>query len=124
MRHHHGSNCGCGCQQSPVIHPTKYDCVHKCTESVVEHIHPSHTTVMNHHLVKNKHVFPHSTSVKNTCDSVDVYGGSPNGPGNQVGGQMDPGMGHGNHHHHNHNNNCNCKNNQGPKHWNKPNRWW
>lgn len=135
----HGSNCGCGCQQSPVIHPTKYNCEHHCTESVVEHIHPTHTTVMNHHLVKNKHVFPHSTSVKNTCDSVDECGGSSNGPGNQVGGEMDPGMGHGNHHqhghnhnnkcncnnHHNHqhNNNCNC-NNQGPKRWNKPNRWW
>lgn len=135
----HRRNCGCGCQQSPIIHPTKHNCVHHCTESVVEHIHPSHTTVMNHHVVKNKHVFPHSTSVKNTCSNVDEFGGSFNtppqmspgfGPGNgnnnsnQVAGAMDQGMGHGNNHHHNNWNNHNhCNNNHGPKHWNKPNKW-
>lgn len=104
--HHHGGHCGCNKQ---VVYPVKHNCVHCCTESEVEHIHPSHTTVMNHHLIKNKHVFPHSTSTVNTCNSVDVYGGSfnvPNppmanagfGPGNQVAGAMSPGMWHGANH--------------------------
>ncbi|WP_217589532.1 spore coat protein [Lentibacillus saliphilus] len=90
-----------------VVYPTQHNCVQCCSESEVEHIHPSHTTIMNHHLVKNKHVFPHSTSVQNTWNEVDVYGGSfevPNtgpaamgpgsmmGPGNQVAGAMAPGQ--------------------------------
>lgn len=92
---HHGRHCGCGCQRpKQVVHPTKYNCVNQFSESVVEHIHPSHTTVMNHHLVKNKHFFPHSTSVQNTSNSVNEYGGSFNVPSpGQVAGAMSPGMG-------------------------------
>lgn len=90
MRHHHGPNCGC---PKCVMYPVKENVVHNCTEETVEHIHPSHTTVMNHHLVKNKHFFPHSTSVKNTYNSMDEFGGAFNVPGNQVGGAMSPGMG-------------------------------
>jgi len=93
MRHHHGPNCKC---PKCIVYPVKENVVHKCTEETVEHIHPSHTTVMNHHLVKNKHFYPHSTSVQNTYNSVDEYGGSFNVPGNQVGGAMSPGMGPGN----------------------------
>lgn len=94
--HHHGPHCGCPKCPKKVVHPVKENVVHHCTEETVKHIHPSHTTVMNHHLVKNKHVFPHSTSVANTYNSVDEYGGSFNIPGNQVGGAMSPGMGYGN----------------------------
>ncbi|MFD2630142.1 CotD family spore coat protein [Oceanobacillus kapialis] len=92
---HHGRHCGCGCQRpKQVVHPTKYNCVNQYSESVVEHIHPSHTTVMNHHLVKNKHFYPHSTSVQNTANSVNEYGGSFNVPApGQVAGAMSPGMG-------------------------------
>lgn len=93
---------GCGCPKQQVVHPTKHNCVHHCTQSEVEHIHPSHTTVMNHHTQVNKHVYPHSTSVQNTAGSVDVYGGSfqtpprPGmGPGGQVAGAMTPGYGAG-----------------------------
>ncbi|WP_373895405.1 CotD family spore coat protein [Virgibacillus sp. CBA3643] len=97
MRHHHGPNCGCGCPQK-IVHPTKHNCVNQFSESVVEHVHPSHTTVMNHHTVKNKHVYPHSTSMQNTFNNVDQYGGSfnvPAGQGNQIGGAMSPGPGYG-----------------------------
>lgn len=84
---------GCGCPNQ-IVYPTKYDTVHNCFETEVDHIHPSHTTVMNHHLIKNKHIYPHSTSVQNTYDSVNMYGGSfevPNpGPG-FVAGAMSPG---------------------------------
>lgn len=88
------------------------------SESTVNHVHPSHTTVMNHHTVKNNHVFPHSTSVQNTTNSVDNYGGSfnvPAGPGNQVAGANYPGMGPGNQHH--------GPNHCGPNHWKKPKKW-
>lgn len=90
MRHHHGY---CG-YPPKVVHPTKYNCVKQCNEDVVEHIHPSHTAVHNHHTTINKHVFPHSTSVQNTNSCVDVYGGSYNVPP-QVGGAMAPGYGPG-----------------------------
>ncbi|SHH50905.1 CotD family spore coat protein [Virgibacillus chiguensis] len=90
MWNHHGKCC----PPKQVVHPTKYDCVKQCSENVVEHIHPSHTTVQNHHTTINKHVFPHSTSVQNTNSCVDVYGGSFNVP-SQVGGAMAPGMGNG-----------------------------
>ncbi|TQS75404.1 spore coat protein [Ornithinibacillus gellani] len=107
MRHRHGPRCGCGCKQ--IVYPVKENVVNNCTKSVVKHIHPSHTTVMNHHLVENVHLFPHSTSVVNTQNQVNINGGSfpvpapPNqvggamspGSGNQVGGMMQPGMGPG-----------------------------
>ncbi|WP_407268657.1 CotD family spore coat protein [Radiobacillus sp. PE A8.2] len=82
MRHHKpfGMNCGCPKPVEKVVYPTKFNQVDKCFEYDVEHVHPSHTNVVNHHLVKNTHVFPHSTSVNNTWDSVNVYGGSFNVP--------------------------------------------
>ncbi|MDY0395863.1 CotD family spore coat protein [Virgibacillus halophilus] len=96
--HHHGNPCGC--QPRRIVHPVKHNCVHCCSESVVEHIHPEHTTIMNHHVVKNKHVFPKTASVQNSCSNVNVYGGSPQMPAMQ-----DPGYGQGHHHgshHHGH----------------------
>lgn len=114
MRHHHGPRCGCHSCKT-IMYPTKYNCVNQYSESTVNHVHPSHTTVMNHHMVKNNHLYPHSTSVQNTTNSVNQYGGSfnvpaPNqqvagafsppggmgqGPGGQVMGAMSPGYGTG-----------------------------
>ena len=96
MRHHHGRHCGCQSCKT-IVYPTKHNCVNQYSESVVNHVHPSHTTVMNHHTVKNNHVFPHSTSVQNSSNSVNQYGGSFNvpSPGGQVGGAMSPGFGPG-----------------------------
>ncbi|MBR3121814.1 MULTISPECIES: spore coat protein [Oceanobacillus] len=96
MRHRHGRHCGCNSCKT-IVHPTKYNCVDTFSQSTVNHVHPSHTTVTNHHLVKNNHFFPHSTSFQNTTNSVDAYGGSfqvPGGPG-QVAGAMSPGYGQG-----------------------------
>ncbi|RDW19733.1 spore coat protein [Oceanobacillus chungangensis] len=110
MRFRHGRHCRCHTCQKTIVHPTKFNCIENCSESVVNQVHPSHTTIMNHHLVKNNHVFPHSTSVQNTTNSVDQYGGSfevPSpgqvagammpgyGPGGQVAGAMMPGYGPG-----------------------------
>lgn len=92
----------CGCGPKEIVYPVKQNVVHCCSEEVVKHIHPSHTTVVNHHLVKNVHEYPHSTSVANTCNEVDIYGGSYQttppmgmgpgmaGPGSQVAGAMTP----------------------------------
>lgn len=91
----------CNCQKpvKEVIHPVKEDVVHKCTEETVKHIHPSHTTVVNHHLVKNEHLFPHTTSQVNTFDEVNVMGAQTgpgaNGPGMGMGPGAGPGAGMG-----------------------------
>ncbi|WP_337019603.1 spore coat protein [Oceanobacillus massiliensis] len=95
MRHRHGRHCGCNSCNNTIVHPTKHNCVNQFSESQVTHVHPSHTTVMHHHTVKNNHVFPHSTSVQNTMNSVNQYGGSFEVPGGQVGGAMSPGFGQG-----------------------------
>lgn len=91
----------CGCRPKQVVHPVKENVVHCCSEEVVNHIHPSHTTVMNHHLVKNVHEFPHSTSVANTFNEVDVLGPAyntprpPMGAPTSVAGAMSPPYGPG-----------------------------
>ncbi|MDC3415336.1 CotD family spore coat protein [Aquibacillus salsiterrae] len=72
----YGFHHGCHHPVEEVVYPTKYNEVHTCSENTVEHVHPSHTTVVNHHLIKNAHVYPHSTSYANEVDSVDFYAGS------------------------------------------------
>ncbi|CQR46655.1 Inner spore coat protein D [Paraliobacillus sp. PM-2] len=74
------------CMQGPtktVVCPTKYNQMHTCSQSNVNYIHPSHTNVVNHHLVKNTHFYPHTTSYQNTVDMVNVYGGSSQVPNQQ-----------------------------------------
>ena|SRR5699024_8353497 len=87
-RRHCHPHCGCG-PKGPIVHPVKENVVHCCTEETVKHIHPSHTTVKNHHLIKNEHLYPHSTSVENYCDCVDINKGNPCMPaGNKAAGAM------------------------------------
>ncbi|MDL4840844.1 CotD family spore coat protein [Aquibacillus rhizosphaerae] len=76
MSHHKPFGMNCGCPPETLVYPTKYNQVDTCSENTVNHVHPSHTTVVNHHLTKNKHVYPHSTSYATDVNSVDVYGGS------------------------------------------------
>ena len=62
-----------GCQQPRrIVYPVRHDFVNRCTEEVVEHIHPSHTTVCNHHIVQNRHVFPHTTSQEFSVEEVNI----------------------------------------------------
>lgn len=95
-RRHHGPHCGCPVCREQIVYPTKHKKVDTFSESIVEHIHPTHTTVVNHHLIKNQHLYPQSTSYQNTVNSVDMH--SPPfqvpSPG-QVGGAMSPGYGPG-----------------------------
>ncbi|PWU68675.1 MULTISPECIES: CotD family spore coat protein [Gracilibacillus] len=82
----------CGMPTKTIVCPTQYNQAHTCSESNVNIIHPSHTTVTNHHLVKNTHYYPHTTSYQNTMDEINVNGGAnppgfnPMGPGNFPGG--------------------------------------
>ncbi len=43
-------------QQRPnektIVHPTKHQYVHTSSEAIVNHIHPMHTTYVNHHSIK------------------------------------------------------------------------
>lgn len=115
MGHHHRCRPRCrpnfGCQQpaNEIVYPVKENVVNCCTEETVKHIHPSHTTIRNHHLIRNEHFFPHTTSTENFVNEVDVQGtstgpgmgGGPGmgmgpGSGNQVGGAMGGQGNHGN----------------------------
>jgi spore coat protein D len=50
---------------SPIVYPTKC-CVQNFHDTtIVPHIHPSHTTNVNHHLYQHNHYFPHTESVVN-----------------------------------------------------------
>ncbi|HLS20670.1 MAG TPA: CotD family spore coat protein [Bacillota bacterium] len=90
------------CQQpvKEIVYPVQNNVVHKCSEEVVKHIHPMHTTVVNHHLIKNEHLYPHTTSVENTYEEIEMYNNGAPG-GNQVAGATAPGMGFGPQHQNN-----------------------
>ncbi|WP_368654453.1 spore coat protein [Ornithinibacillus sp. 4-3] len=92
MRNFRRGRCHCPQPTKQMVHPTKENVVHCCSEETVKHIHPSNTTYVNHHLVKNVHEYPHSTTMANTFNSVDIYGGSYQvpSPNNSVAGAMSP----------------------------------
>ncbi|WP_163526198.1 CotD family spore coat protein [Halobacillus ihumii] len=57
----------------PVIYP-----VHHCVQDNyfvenMDHIHPSHLTIQNHHLLNNYHYFPHTVSQTNNYNVEDHY---------------------------------------------------
>lgn len=120
-RRHCRPQCGCQKPAREIMHPVKENVVNCCSEETIRHVHPSHTTVVNNHLIRNEHVYPHTTSYEDRVREVDVQGtstgpGSGGGPGSgsQVGGAMNPGgqQGPHNHHHHNHHHNhkgCGCR---------------
>ncbi|XJZ25924.1 CotD family spore coat protein [Bacillota bacterium Lsc_1132] len=49
----------------PVIHPTNINVNHTFSTTVVPHIHPTHTTTVNHHLYQHKHYCPQTYSCTN-----------------------------------------------------------
>ncbi|WP_420490833.1 CotD family spore coat protein, partial [Neobacillus drentensis] len=51
----------------PVIHPTKQIVNHTFSTTVVPHIHPVHTTTVNHHMYQHKHYCPHTASCAEDC---------------------------------------------------------
>ncbi|MGG3843356.1 CotD family spore coat protein [Anoxybacillus kestanbolensis] len=56
----------------PIVHPTKCCTQHQVQTTIVPHIHPSHTTYVNHHLFQHQHYFPHTQSVVNNVSHQHV----------------------------------------------------
>lgn len=65
----------CRCQRrNQVVHPTQEDVQHSYSEETVQHVHPYHTTVINHHTIRNEHFYPYTRSYENRVNEVDVRG--------------------------------------------------
>jgi spore coat protein D len=83
-----------------VVHPTKCCVNHTFSTTVVPHIHPSHTTNVNHQMYQHKHYFPHTESMVNEVSNQHfncpgpVPGGFP-GAGPGFGPGVAPGFGPG-----------------------------
>jgi len=48
--------------------------------TVVPHVHPSHTTTVNKHMINHQHYFPHTQSVVNECYEKHTICGCPPRP--------------------------------------------
>jgi len=85
----------CRCQKKEqVVYPVQEEVKHGYSEETVRHVHPSHTTFVNNHTIRNEHVYPHSTSYETRVNEVDVQGVNE-GPGNDVRGISEgPGRGY------------------------------
>ncbi|MEH7441649.1 CotD family spore coat protein, partial [Bacillus sp. JJ1122] len=83
-----------------VVHPTKCCVNHNYVNNVVPHIHPTHTTNVNHINYDHVHYFPQTQSTVNQVTNQNFYGGSgpgvgPMGPRPRPGFGGAPGMGMG-----------------------------
>ncbi|WP_245741932.1 spore coat protein [Anaerobacillus arseniciselenatis] len=78
----------------PRVHPTQHYVKHKCCEYIVPEVHPSHTTIVQDHMYKHYHNFPHTQSVVDRVGRQDFIcpPGPPVNPGMPVGGMGAPGM--------------------------------
>ncbi len=67
---------------------------HTFQNTIVPHIHPSHTTTVNHHNFQHVHSFPHTESVVNEVTNQQfVAPAAPVGFGGPVPGAVAPGFG-------------------------------
>jgi len=84
----------------PVIHPTTNLVNHTFSTTVVPHIHPVHTTTINHHLFQHKHFCPQTASCAeevcnqqiNCCNPCAPGGMPASAPGFGMGAPGAPGM--------------------------------
>jgi spore coat protein D len=60
---------------------------------VVSHVHPSHLTTVNKHVINHQHYFPHTESCLNECCETHTMCGAPINP--CCPGPMPFGYGHG-----------------------------
>ncbi|PLR77185.1 spore coat protein CotD [Bacillus sp. V3-13] len=78
-----------------VLHPTKCCVKHNFINNVVPHIHPTHTTTVNHVNYQHQHYFPQTQSVVNEVTHQQFFHppGSvpPFGPGAVAGANIGPG---------------------------------
>lgn len=84
-----------------VVHPKKCCVNHTFQNNVVPHIHPTHTTTVNHINYQHQHYFPQTQSVVNEVTNQQFVAGASSGPGGYggpgpgVGGIGTPGPGPG-----------------------------
>jgi len=64
----------------PVIHPTQQIVNHTFSTTVVPHIHPVHTTTVNHHMFQHKHFCPQTASCEEECCSQHINCCNPCAP--------------------------------------------
>ncbi|MBP2241326.1 spore coat protein D [Cytobacillus eiseniae] len=72
-----------------IVHPTKCCVNNTFQNNIVPHIHPTHTTTVNHVNFQHQHYFPHTNSnVTQVTNQQFVAGGgqAPGGFGGPVGG--------------------------------------
>jgi len=82
----------------PVVYPTKCCVNNHFDKTIVPHIHPSHTTNVNHHKFEHYHYYPHTESVVNEVSNQHFNCGAtppsgfmqPTGPVGPM-GPMGPG---------------------------------
>lgn len=58
-----------------VVHPTECCVNHNHVNNVVPHVHPSHTTNVNHINYDHVHYFPHTESTVTEVTNQQFYGG-------------------------------------------------
>ncbi|MEO4052085.1 CotD family spore coat protein [Solibacillus sp. CAU 1738] len=63
-----------------MVSPTRQFVQTNVSNTVVPHIHPSHTTIVNRHNINNQHFFPHTQSVVNECHVTNTKCGMPYNP--------------------------------------------
>lgn len=61
----------------PRVSPTRENVRTNVINTVVPHIHPTHTTTVNQHVIHNQHYFPHTESVVNECYETNTICGMP-----------------------------------------------
>ncbi|WP_080873977.1 CotD family spore coat protein [Oceanobacillus timonensis] len=76
--------------EKTIVHPTKHQYVHTSSESVVHHIHPIHTTYVNHPVQRHPHHQPYGGRGFIGRPQAGPRPPFPPGPNNMP-GQMPPG---------------------------------
>lgn len=68
---------------APIVHPTKCCVQHSYSTTIVPHIHPSHTTHVNHQMYQHNHYFPQTESMVNELSNqhFNCPGPGPGRPG-------------------------------------------
>jgi len=79
----------------PVIHPTQEIVNHTFSTSVVPHIHPVHTTTVNHHMYQHKHYCPQTASCCEDVCNQQINCCNPCAPGGIPAANVVPGFGPG-----------------------------
>jgi hypothetical protein len=64
----------------PLVSPGQQFVKTNLFNKVVTHVHPSHTTTVNKHMIHHQHYFPHTESCVNECCETHTMCGVPVNP--------------------------------------------